>query len=138
MGLGIPPLKSKILLESNPLKSMILVRRLTVAGAADLPRAPERRTIWSEVMTPETCWLLCLIISCVFSFISCVFHVYFRVYFRCMHYVHMYICIFYFYVYALCIHVYFRVYIICSFHVYFRFMHYAVVMLLFVVASLSY
>ena len=28
MGLGIPPLRSKILLESNPLKSGILVRRL--------------------------------------------------------------------------------------------------------------
>ena len=30
MGLGIPPLKIKILLESNPLKSRILVRRLAV------------------------------------------------------------------------------------------------------------
>ena len=30
MGLGVPPLKLKILLESNPLKSRILVRRLAV------------------------------------------------------------------------------------------------------------
>ena len=32
MGLGIPPLKIKILLQSNPLKSRILVRRLAVVG----------------------------------------------------------------------------------------------------------
>ena len=30
MGLGIPPLNIKIMLESNPLKSTILVRRLAV------------------------------------------------------------------------------------------------------------
>ena len=30
MGLGIPPLKIKIKLESNPLKSKMLVRRLAV------------------------------------------------------------------------------------------------------------
>ena len=32
MGLGIPPLKFKIMLESNPLTSRIVVRRLAVAG----------------------------------------------------------------------------------------------------------
>ena len=32
MRLGIPPLKIKILLESNPLKSRIVVRRLAVEG----------------------------------------------------------------------------------------------------------
>ena len=31
MGLGIPPLESKIPLESNPLKSRIAVRRLAVS-----------------------------------------------------------------------------------------------------------
>ena len=30
MGLGIPPLRIKIMIESNPLKSIILVRRLAV------------------------------------------------------------------------------------------------------------
>ena len=30
MGLGIPPLRIKIMLESNPLKSIMLVRRLAV------------------------------------------------------------------------------------------------------------
>ena len=34
MGLGIPPLKAKILLESNPLESIISVRRLTVCLSA--------------------------------------------------------------------------------------------------------
>ena len=34
MGLGIPPLKIKIMLESNPLKSIVLVRRLTVQSEA--------------------------------------------------------------------------------------------------------
>ena len=34
MGLGIPPHKIKVLLESNPLKSRILVRRLAVIEAA--------------------------------------------------------------------------------------------------------
>ena len=32
MGLGIPPLDIKILLESNPLKSRILVRRLAASA----------------------------------------------------------------------------------------------------------
>ena len=36
MGLGIPPLKTKILLESNPLTSIILVRRLAVLGEEGL------------------------------------------------------------------------------------------------------
>ena len=36
MGLGIPPLKIKIMLELNPLKSIMLVGRLTV-------RAPSAR-----------------------------------------------------------------------------------------------
>ena len=34
MGPGIPPLDTKILLESNPMKSRILVRRLAVAQLA--------------------------------------------------------------------------------------------------------
>ena len=34
MGLGIPPLRIKIMLESNPLKSRILVGRLTVYAKA--------------------------------------------------------------------------------------------------------
>ena len=34
MGLGIPPIKFKIMLESNPLKSRILVRRLAVNPTA--------------------------------------------------------------------------------------------------------
>ena len=38
MGLGIPPLKIKILLESNPLTSRILIRRLAVG--AGRPRRP--------------------------------------------------------------------------------------------------
>ena len=33
MGLGIPPLKIKIMLESKPLKSIMLVRRLAVLAA---------------------------------------------------------------------------------------------------------
>ena len=45
MGLGIPPLNIKILLESNPLKSRILVRRLAVfplpkKSQASEPHAP--------------------------------------------------------------------------------------------------
>ena len=32
ISLGIPPLKTKIMLESNPLKSRILVRRLAVGA----------------------------------------------------------------------------------------------------------
>ena len=39
MGLGIPPLKTKILLESNLLKPRILVRRLAVCGSAAVARA---------------------------------------------------------------------------------------------------
>ena len=35
MGLGIPPLTIQILLESNPLKSRILVRRLAVPWTAE-------------------------------------------------------------------------------------------------------
>ena len=38
LSLGIPPLKLKILLESNPLKSRILVRRLAVPTADYSPR----------------------------------------------------------------------------------------------------
>ena len=34
MGLGIPPLETKIMLESNPLKSRILVGRLAVTERA--------------------------------------------------------------------------------------------------------
>ena len=37
MGLGIPPLKMKIVLESNPLKSTTLVGRLGVASPPDHP-----------------------------------------------------------------------------------------------------
>ena len=40
MGLGIPPLKIKIMLESNPLKSIMLVRRLAVRDAATCPASP--------------------------------------------------------------------------------------------------
>ena len=36
MDTGNPPLKTKILLESNPLKSRILVRRLAVQGTVEL------------------------------------------------------------------------------------------------------
>ena len=36
MGLGIPPLHINIMLESNPLKSIILVRRLAIKGAATI------------------------------------------------------------------------------------------------------
>ena len=44
MGLGIPPLKFQILLESKPLKSRILVRRLAVhVGAPRRPRTVESR-----------------------------------------------------------------------------------------------
>ena len=32
MGLGIPPLENKIMLESNPSESIILVRKLAVAA----------------------------------------------------------------------------------------------------------
>ena len=39
MGLGIPPLKIEILLESNPLKSRILVRRLAVQRVTNDERA---------------------------------------------------------------------------------------------------
>ena len=39
MGLGIPPLRLKILLQSNPLKPRILVRRLAVAASVRV-RAP--------------------------------------------------------------------------------------------------
>ena len=42
MGLGIPPLKIKILLASNPLKSRILVRRLAVARGDGGGRWPGR------------------------------------------------------------------------------------------------
>ena len=35
MGLGIPPLTFKILLESNPLKARVLVRRLAVASQSN-------------------------------------------------------------------------------------------------------
>ena len=38
MGLGIPPLKIKNLLESNPLKSIILVLRLAVFGGHRIGR----------------------------------------------------------------------------------------------------
>ena len=37
MGLGIPPLRIKFLLESKPLKSRILVRRLAVPPTAGPP-----------------------------------------------------------------------------------------------------
>ena len=36
MGLGIPPLKLKMMLESNPMKSRILVRGLAVSGSANV------------------------------------------------------------------------------------------------------
>ena len=36
VGLGIPPLQLKILFESNPLKSRILVRRLAIEQPARL------------------------------------------------------------------------------------------------------
>ena len=41
MGLGIPPLKIKILLESNPLKSSVLVRRLAVSSRLAVPRTAQ-------------------------------------------------------------------------------------------------
>ena len=42
MGLGIPPIKLKILIESNPLKSRIVVRRLAV-GLVPSARVPAAR-----------------------------------------------------------------------------------------------
>ena len=48
MGLGIPPLKLKIMLESNPLRSRILVRRLAVP--------PEERRIRGRLENPAG-WL---------------------------------------------------------------------------------
>ena len=45
MGLGIPPLKIKILLESNSLKSRILVWRLAIQGigTAGVSKFPDKR-----------------------------------------------------------------------------------------------
>ena len=43
MGLEIPPLRIKITLESNPLKSTMLVRRLAVGGRAALEGSPPPR-----------------------------------------------------------------------------------------------
>ena len=46
MGLGIPPLKIKIMLQSNPVRSRILVRRLAEIGrtlgatAKETPHVP--------------------------------------------------------------------------------------------------
>ena len=40
MGLGIPPLNIKILLESNPLKSIILVYSAAAAAAAAVAVVP--------------------------------------------------------------------------------------------------
>ena len=40
MGLGIPPLRIKIMLESNPLKSIILVRGLGADTRAPLAKLP--------------------------------------------------------------------------------------------------
>ena len=40
MDMIIPPLKLKIMLESNPLKSRILVRRLAVLRHAPVARTP--------------------------------------------------------------------------------------------------
>ena len=42
MGLGIPPLRIKMMLESNPLKSTMLVRRLAVHPVS-ITRFPLRR-----------------------------------------------------------------------------------------------
>ena len=45
MGLGIPPLKIEIMLESNPLKSRILVWRLAVPHCIPLSIPSER--VWN-------------------------------------------------------------------------------------------
>ena len=53
MGLGIPPLNIKILLESNPVKSRILVGRSALnpktAQRVSLPRLSSPRTSWGSV-----------------------------------------------------------------------------------------
>ena len=57
MGLGIPPLEIKIMLESNPLKSRILVRRMAVLQFTGhtlygrMPKAGHRiLVIWGSVI----------------------------------------------------------------------------------------
>ena len=57
MGLGIPLLKLKIMLESNPLTSIICVRRLAVAGPANSALSFTRRppTAGFLIKTKQPC-----------------------------------------------------------------------------------
>ena len=50
MGVGIPPLKIKILLESNPPKSRISVRRMAVARPPCSPAPSEKGLGLSDVI----------------------------------------------------------------------------------------
>ena len=65
LGLGIPPLKTKILLESDPLKSRIVVRRLAVL-CEHYPRDPDPEIRQKEA-TGDNLFHIC----CWYSNIIC-------------------------------------------------------------------
>ena len=60
MGLEIPPLKIKIMLESNPLKSIMLVVRLGVTGPVRITwsrtNAVDTNGVAAEVMSFDRLW----------------------------------------------------------------------------------
>ena len=62
MGLGIPPLKIKMMLESNPLKSTILVGRLAVCHIFSVCLVMRKRRIVSGFSMCQVC-LVCVCLN---------------------------------------------------------------------------
>ena len=63
MGLGIPPLNIKIMLESNPLKSVMLVRRLAVQPSPQASDEPSlKEPVWQPSSAQPSRWCLMMFV----------------------------------------------------------------------------
>ena len=94
MGLGISPLYIEIMLESNPLKSTILVRRLAVQGILKRTSSADGFFLRATSFAGQHIYIYIYIYICIYIYIYIYMYVFIYVYIYIMYTIYIYIYIY--------------------------------------------